>query len=114
MGIGFERSQPLKEVLESFDAIRRVVRVPRSTKLNVAMDHCKRTRQHLLLVCDDDESTAAGIAEAASKPPAAKASPRALEMPPPVHADAPVVGVASMEDFIEELIQDEIVDETDA
>ena len=26
-----------------------------------------------------------------------EASPRALEMPPPVHADAPVVGVASME-----------------
>ena len=113
VGIGFERSQPLKEVLESFDAIRRVVRVPRSTKLNVAMDHCKRTRQHLLLVCDDDDSTAAAIAEAESKP-AVKASPRGLEMPPPVRANAPVMGVASMEDFIEELIQDEIVDETDA
>ena len=55
LGIGFERKQPLKEVLDSFGAERRVVRVPKSTTLNVAMEHCKRRRTHLLLVCEDDK-----------------------------------------------------------
>ena len=56
------------------------------------MEFCKACRQHLLVVVDD---------------PAAPA-------PPPPLPPAPVIGLATMEDFIEELIQDEIVDETDA
>jgi len=93
LGIGFERAQPLREVLASFGAERRVVRVPRAMTLNLAMDYCKRKRTHLLLICDDAH-TEGGDAKVAK-------------------ADAPVVGLATMEDFLEELIQDEIVDETD-
>ena len=100
LGIGFERKQVLRDVLKSFNAHMRVVRVPKSTKLNEAMDHCKRTRSHLLLVCEEDEVTAKG--------------PPGEGHPCGVRHDAPVVGIATMEDFIEELIQDEIVDETDA
>jgi len=91
LGIGFERKTKLSDVLESFDAYKRVARVPRSMKLNQAMEFCKQCRQHLLVVVDDPAKPA----------------------PPPL-PPAPVVGLATMEDFIEELIQDEIVDETDA
>lgn len=107
IGIGYERQAKLSDILDSFSATRRVVRVPKSTKLNVAMDHCKRTHSHLLLICEDEEE---GTAEAANTAESTTAS----TMPKPVRPDAPVIGVATMEDFIEELIQDEIVDETDA
>ena len=56
LGIGFERKSPLRDVLASFEASRRVVRIPRSTALNVAMDHCKRTRSHLMCIVDDVRS----------------------------------------------------------
>lgn len=97
-------------MLASFDGFERDVRVPRSMTLNVAMEHCKRKRTHLLLICDDAEvgKSADGTlvpTEAAAGAPAPA---------PYIRNDAPVVGLATMEDFLEELIQDEIVDETDA
>ena len=131
LGIGYERGSPLKGVLDSFEASKRVVRVARSTKLNVAMDHCKRMRTHLLCVVEDDPD-AALAASASSTPTSSPGNKQGSkkgkgnggeegasqkvedQMPAPVRADAPVIGLATMEDFIEELIQDEIVDETDA
>ena len=110
LGIGFERRQPLKDVLASFGAHVRDVRVARSTTLNICMDYCKRKRTHLLLVCDDKES---GWDEASRK----KVTDGETAEKAMGHLDArdaPVIGLATMEDFLEELIQDEIVDETDA
>lgn len=100
IGVGFERKAKLSDVLASFNASKRIVRVPKATKLNIAMDHCKRTHTHLLLICEDEPNRGADSAKSAH--------------PARVRDDAPVIGVATMEDFIEELIQDEIVDETDA
>jgi metal transporter CNNM len=100
LGIGFERETPLGEVLASFKGDARDVRVPRSMKLNVAMDTCKQRRTHLLLVCEEEDGWSG--------------EPDAEGRLPVMRDDAPVVGVVTMEDFIEELIQDEIVDETDA
>ena len=90
LGIGFERNARLKDVLDTFGATQRVVRVSRAMKLNETMDICKQTRQHLVLVCSE-----ADFAKSAGE-------------------GAPVIGLATMEDLIEELIQDEIIDYDDA
>ena len=90
LGIGFERNAKLRDVLDSFGATQRVVRVSRATKLNEAMEICKQSRQHLLLVSSEADFASKG------------------------GDGAPVVGLATMEDFIEELIQDEIIDYDDA
>ena len=108
LGIGFERQTPLKEVLASFNGDDRDVRVPRSMTLNVAMEHCKRKRTHLLLVCD-----AWDVGKGADGKPVQGAAADASSTVPYIHNEAPIVGLATMEDFLEELIQDEIVDETD-
>ena len=103
LGIGFERQAPLKEVLSSFRASQRVVRVGRSTRLNVAMDHCKRTRQHLLCIVEDGVGAAPTPAPAAAYSKGAKEKDvrKSESVPAPVRPDAPVIGLATMEDFIE-------------
>jgi len=108
LGIGFERAQPLRDVLSSFGADVRDVRVAKSTTLNICMDYCKRKRTHLLLVCDDALAKSASMKNVVDGETAEKAMGH-LDA-----RDAPVIGLATMEDFLEELIQDEIVDETDA
>lgn len=85
LGLGFERKMPLREVLFAFKAAHRIHRIHTSTKLDVALDKCKRDHVHMLVVTDTD----------------------------PGHAAAPMVGIATIEDFIEEILQAEIVDETD-
>jgi len=85
LGIGFERNLPIQDILEPFKASHRVHRVHRSTKLDAALEKCKRDHVHLLVVTDDD----------------------------PGHAAARAVGIATFEDIIEEILQEEIVDETD-
>ena len=80
LGIGFERKIPLRDVLASFDAERRVQAVPSSMALNEALELVKRSRVHMVLVHDMEGKT---------------------------------VGIATLEDFIEEILGEEIVDETD-
>lgn len=85
LGIGFERSLPLSEVVKCFNGTSRVHRVARGTKLNVALEMCQREHVHMLVVADDS----------------------------PSDRDVAAVGIVTMEDFLEEILQAEIVDETD-
>ena len=85
LGIGFERELPIRTVLEAFKASHRVHRIHMSTKLDQALEKCKRDHVHLLVVTKDD----------------------------PGHSAARAVGITTFEDIIEEILQEEIVDETD-
>lgn len=89
LGLGFERAIPLQKVLASFKASDRVKHVTAGTKLHDAFELCKAERRHMLVVVADPSEGAD-----ASAPPKA-------------------VGVATFEDFLEEILQEEIVDETD-
>ena len=78
-------------------AIRRIPRVSKRLPLFELLHFFGQGRSHLALVCDDEGAGAEG----------GRPTYQPLEW-------SPIVGVISMEDVIEELIQDEIVDETDA
>lgn len=92
LGIGFERELSLSAVLESFGASARVRTISGHCKLNEALDYCKRERVHMLIVvsgeADDDGGARGG-------------------------GGARAIGIVTMEDFLEEILQEEIVDETD-
>jgi CBS domain containing-hemolysin-like protein len=89
LGVGFERAMPLETVLESFGARERVRFVGRSTKLDDALATCQRERVHMLIVAGEGEGEADVIDMESAH------------------------GIATMEDFLEEIIGEEIVDETD-
>lgn len=96
LGIGFERQLSIKTVIDAFDATNRVRRVPRGTKLNVALDICKKERRHMLIVVDNPSSPVDSTSQE-----------------DPILANAPAVGICTVEDIIEDIIQEEIVDEDD-
>jgi len=101
VGIGFERALPLSTVLEAFKATLRVHRVPSTMKCNKALDTCKRERCHLLVVYD----AAPRAEESGDVDGGARGSSTAR--------GREAVGIVTMEDFLEEILGEEIVDETD-
>jgi len=57
VGLGHEKKTPLKKIVKSFDATKRVVTVSEKADLGVAFDTCKEKRIHMLIVADGKKAS---------------------------------------------------------
>ena len=83
VGLGYERCTPLREVVECFSAEKRVVRAAKDTNLGTVFDMMKESRIHLLIITESHKPK------------------------------SPAVGIVSMEDILEEILQEELVGDDD-
>lgn len=96
LGIGYEKNMKLSTIIETFAKAggqTPVQYISQATKLDVALDVCKKKRLHMLMVCEGSDPERSSWSKS--------------------DLGGVVVGVVTIEDFIEEILQDEIVDETD-
>ena len=102
LGIGFERSLSLRSVVASFNAHKRVRYVGKQTKLNDALAQCQHDRVHMLIVAGDGSGDPTSAAAAGGGGSRGGGSTSVV-----------ACGIVTMEDFLEEILQEHIVDETD-
>jgi len=91
LGFDHEHKLRLHDVLTAFKAENRVHRIPRNMTVRASLEICKKACIHMLIVVDVVTTMEKAALNA-----------------------APVLGIVTFEDMLEEMIQDDIADEKDA